>query len=71
MIMAAEKATGARAMGLERDRYYSLAQVEAFIGKSRYTVHRRVSTGVIPASKAGRAYIVKGSDVQELIAQRA
>ncbi|WP_040444144.1 helix-turn-helix domain-containing protein [Ktedonobacter racemifer] len=71
MIMIAEKATEARAMGLEGDRYYSLAQVAAFMGTTRQTIHRHVGTGVIPAMRAGRAFIVKGSDLQELIAQRA
>ncbi|WP_201378645.1 helix-turn-helix domain-containing protein [Ktedonobacter sp. SOSP1-85] len=69
MTTTVEKTTTTRA--IDRDRYYSLAQVGAFIGRSRYTIHRRVGAGVIPASKAGRAFIVKGSDVLEIIAQRA
>ena len=56
--------------GLEGERYYSLMQVAVFLNTSRWTVHRRVEAGVIPAMKAGRAYIVKGDDVQKLVAQR-
>lgn len=72
MTMTAEKATEARGIdGIEGDRYYSLMQVATFLGTSRWTVHRKVGAGVIPASKAGRSYIVKGSDVMEVVSQRA
>ncbi|GHO67715.1 hypothetical protein KSC_066070 [Ktedonobacter sp. SOSP1-52] len=69
MATTEEKTITAKA--IDRERYYSLMQVATFMGTTRQTIHRHVGAGSIPAMRAGRAYIVKGSDVLEIIAQRA
>lgn len=69
MTTTVEKTTTTRA--IDRDRYYSLMQVATFMGTTRQTIHRHVGAGAIPAMRAGRSFIVKGSDVLEIIAQRA